>query len=561
MSGRPALLTRTGVVTTLGHTPELTRRVRYFVVLRTVVVTAILALSIWILSAAPAERGRAAWVLFGLIAITYGTTLAFALMLRKGAQSLPIRALFVLDLLTTALLVYVTGAALSVYAFVFGLTAVAAGAFDYRRGAIITTCLALILLVVVDLYGWLGAWQLAMVPSVRPWDQSATEFARSLGQNAVAVVALGLLGYLFADSYEKSTASLVNERLAVADLYTLHQDIVRSLPSGLITMDLNEQVLTLNQAAVDILGTHARLGATVREALPELTERLQALPLEQALRRADIEIQRDGNRLSLGISISPLRDVRDRIVGRVLNFQDLTKLKAMESSMRRAERMASVGQLAAGIAHEIRNPLASISGSIELLRQAPQASSEDKQLMIIVNREIDRLNNLITSLLEYASPRPLELRRQNIAPIIEEVLAVFAQDSARKHIALHYENRAELWVHADGQRIRQVIWNLLRNAAEAIGSQPGDIRVSATRDGAMALIEVSDTGPGVPPESIGKIFEPFFTTKNGGTGLGLATCHAIASDHHGLLEVSSPPGQGATFSLRLPSAAPSTVES
>jgi two-component system sensor histidine kinase PilS (NtrC family) len=256
---------------------------------------------------------------------------------------------------------------------------------------------------------------------------------------------------------------------------------------------------------------------------------------------------------TLGISVSPLRDVTEAVIGRVINFQDLTDLRTLEETMRRAERLATVGQLAAGIAPEIRTPLAAISGSIELLGHAPTASDEDKALMTIVLREIDRLNALVGELLDYANPRPPELVEFDMGELLAETLQVIRRDRSSGAVHLSAELPAEpLVVVADPSKLRQVAWNLVRNATEAITAGAGTVVVRARADGEQVVVEVEDDGPGIPADQLGRIFDPFFTTKKRGTGLGLATCHGIVAEHGGTLTVESAPGKGSKFVMAIP---------
>jgi two-component system sensor histidine kinase PilS (NtrC family) len=293
----------------------------------------------------------------------------------------------------------------------------------------------------------------------------------------------------------------------------------------------------------------------VDDVLPGLGARIAELRPQTPLRRADLELRRaDEPGLWLGVSVSPLRDVTDRVVGRVINFQDLTELRRMEQSMRRTERLASVGQLAAGITHEIRNPLAAISGSVELLRQAPQVTDDDRALMAIVTREIERLNALVTDLLDYTNPRPRQVSTVDLGVLVDETLRVFRQDPTLGDAKVTAEvGDGTIEVDGDPEKLRQVLWNLLRNAAEAGGK---GIEVHVSRNGQSALLEVRDDGPGIPAEVAQKIFDPFFSTKKRGSGLGLATCHSIVVEHGGTIEVGSQPG-GTAFSIRLPLKSPS----
>jgi signal transduction histidine kinase len=228
----------------------------------------------------------------------------------------------------------------------------------------------------------------------------------------------------------------------------------------------------------------------------------------------------------------------------------------MEQTVKRSERMAAVGQLAATMAHEIRNPLASISGSIELLRGGAR-DDEDRKLVDIVLREVERLNRLIGELLEFAKPRQPTRTRLDLGTPIRDALAVFGHER-REEITLDVAAESPVWVEADATQVQQLVWNLLKNASEAMPAG-GLIRVTLRleqRDGeATAVLRVTDQGRGVSPDLRERIFEPFFSTKTQGTGLGLAMVQRIAQDHGGTVEMTGNDGEGATFEVRLPAAA------
>jgi two-component system sensor histidine kinase PilS (NtrC family) len=362
---------------------------------------------------------------------------------------------------------------------------------------------------------------------------------RTLGIDLATLVGVGALSLIFGDQLQRGAETLATTRRAAADLLSLHQDIVRSLSSGLVTTAPDGTVLTLNQAAAEILGTTVAsvVGKPIEQIMPGLTA--------DAVRRADLVI----GDVTLGVTVSPLVDVHDQVIGRVVNFQDLTDLRRLEEHMQRAQRLATVGQLAAGVAHEIRNPLASISGSIELLRTAPQASEDDRTLMAIVNREILRLNALIDDLLDYANPKPLQRVDIDGAVLIDETLQVAKGDPVFAEIEVAADIARPLPLTADPSKLRQVLWNLLRNAADSGGKH---VQVTAAVEGDRVEICFADDGAGIPEDQVARIFDPFFTTKRRGTGLGLATCHGIVADHGGRIDVETTVGKGTKMIVSLP---------
>lgn len=523
------------------------RRVARLLLLRTLVVSVVLGLSLWLLLRSEAPPRGAVWLQSAIIAATYLSSVVFGVLLRQGFEPKRVsRPMLANDLVLTSALMYTTGGAQSPYTFLYALTIVAAGALSYRRGAVVVTLASLASMIVVSLFAWKRVLAVPLATTVQPWDQSGLELTRTLGINIAAMIGVGALSFIFGDQLQKGAETLATTRRAAAELLSLHQDIVRSLSSGLITTSPSGVVLTANHAAAEILRTSPSLlvGRPVEAILPGLGE----------LRRGDLTVPTPEDERTLNITVSPLRDVKDQVVGRVINFQDLTELRRLEQHARRTERMATVGQLAAGVAHEIRNPMASISGSIELLRASPQASDDDRALMSIVHREIQRLNVLIGDLLDYANPRQKQPVDFDLASLIEETTQVARGDQNFTDVELTAEVADKpLPIHADPAKIRQVVWNLVRNAADAALGGGKHVRVVVRREGAEgASITVADDGPGIPENLVGRIFDPFVTTKQKGTGLGLATCHAIIAEHGGRIDVETEVGKGTRMTVTVP---------
>jgi two-component system sensor histidine kinase PilS (NtrC family) len=539
---------------------ELSRRVGRLLLLRTIVITVVLGMSVWLLLHGEQPARAAVWLQSSIIAATYLSSIAFGVLLRRGfAPSRVAHPMLANDLVLTSALVYTTGGAQSPYGFLYPLTIVAAGALLYRRGAVIVTVASLGAFIAMSLLAWAHVIAVSLPSQIRPWEQPGIDLVRTLGINVAALIGVGALSFIFGDQLQRGAETLATTRRAAADLLSLHQDIVRSLSSALITTTPDGHVLTANRTATEILRRPARelLGKPVEQVLPGVTELLQpdSTPGTAARtepRRADLEID---DELTIAITVSPLRDVRDQVIGRVINFSDLTELRRLEQHARRAERLATVGQLAAGVAHEIRNPLASISGSIELLRQAPQ-SEEDRTLMAIVHREIQRLNVLIGDLLDYANPRPKQPVDFDLGVLVEETLQVARGDQAFAEVELTHDITRPLQITADPAKLRQVVWNLVRNAADAAKAGGKHVHVTVRVADGRAEIAIVDDGPGIPSEQVGRIFDPFFTTKKKGTGLGLATCHAVVAEHGGRLDVETELGKGTKMVVSLDAGLP-----
>jgi two-component system sensor histidine kinase PilS (NtrC family) len=549
------------------------RTVKYLMLFRVGLATLLLFLTVLAeVSSGNAENGLSApfaGFIFALIAATYAASLVYALAYTRVED--PIRFGYwqiAIDLLLTTALVHATGGAQSGFCFLYFVDVVAVTLLARRRGAALVALTGIALMCGVSILGFLG-W-IPPVPGqiAVPWDIARGALITKLGLNSAALIAVGMLSSRLAALSRHADEQLSRHEAMAGDLARLHENTIRSLASGLVTLDLAGVVTSANDFACEILGQSATslLGLPLAHVLPELPRLLSDAGPGGTVRRSELTAERpDGSMRHLGISAAPLSDRTGRHIGRVIHFQDLTELKRMELAVARSERLATIGRLSAAIAHEIRNPLASISGSIEILRELPSSEPDSRQLMDIAIREADRLNGLITSLLDYARPSSEERRALDLGEEVREIVQAFEHEKRDKDQAIVVETRFEgnVRVQAAAGQIRQIVWNLLRNAAEAM-ARGGHITVSVTAAdapsraggiGASALLVVTDTGAGIPDADLDHIFEPFFSTKNKGTGLGLATVARIVDDHQGTIEINSAvneAGHGTTFTVRLP---------
>jgi two-component system sensor histidine kinase PilS (NtrC family) len=539
---------------------DLRRRLTYLLLYRAALITLVLGATTVLYWLGDADLAApSAMSLYGIIGVTYLLTLVYALWLRTATRpALLAHIQLAGDLVIASVLVHITGGAQSAYTFFFPLTVIGAALVSSRRATAWVAVSAASLFLLIGLFGWAGVLPALPGQYLRPYDLSAIELSRSLGLNLAALLGVSVLALTL-------SRQLQLERGAAADLLVLHSDVVRCLSSGLVTVDPGDAVLTINQVACDILVTtpETAVGASVDRIVPGLAARLHQLGERASLQRAELELPRPGGAVVLGVSVSPLHDRGGRFLGRVVNFQDLTELRKMEHNVRHAERLAVVGGLAAGVAHEIRNPLASISGSIELLHQMPQVDDDSRALMSIVVREIDRLNGLLTDLLDYANPRPLRIEPLDLAGLVRDTVGVFGQDRGLGPVAIELvggDELAPIEMSADAAKLRQVLWNLLRNAADAASRGGGHVSLELARHETEVELRVRDDGPGIPAEHRERVFEPFFTTKSQGTGLGLATVHSLVSDHRGTIQFETDE-RGTCFVVRLPYTAGRTRQS
>jgi two-component system sensor histidine kinase PilS (NtrC family) len=502
------------------------------------------------------------WFVMGLLAAVYVASIAYAVVLPRTNDLVRFGAVQLAgDITVITALVHVTGGAESGFASMYVLVVVAANAIGMqRRGALLALggCAAAYLL--ISFVGYLGILPAVIGQPFLPWETSPHSALRAALLNLVAMGAAAILASSLAEQARRAGETAARDRAAALDLAALAEDIVRSLSSGLVTLDESGVIVTINAAATDIFGGGGGLlGKRLGEIVPMLGPLLEKAAHEP-VRRSEVEYQRNGKTLYLGVSVSPLTDGRGEVTGRVVNFSDLTELRRTENELKQKDRLAAIGRLAAGVAHEIRNPLASISGSIELLKSGPPGSADNEKLMSIVLLEVDRLNQMIADLLAYARPRAPELQDVDLLGLLDETLRVFQQDRSQSNVTARISPEPGCVARVDPNQIRQVVWNLLRNAAEAM-PQGGEIAVRLLQGNDGVGFEVGDSGQGIAAEDLERVFDPFFTTKDAGTGLGLATVHRIVEDHRGRVEVESSSGKGTRVRVWLPAAGQARVSS
>ncbi len=338
-------------------------------------------------------------------------------------------------------------------------------------------------------------------------------------------------------------------------------NILENMSSGVLVADSAGKILKLNPAAEEILGFERgevrskHLAEAFESAMPELLHELVlALKTEKGKSRHEILLKKSRDKpIPIGISISLLKN-EGRIRGVIAVFQDLIEVREMQERIRKADRLAAIGELSAGIAHEIRNPLASISGSIEMLHNDLDLKGEHARLMALIMRESDRLNLIISDFLEFARMRQPTMRNVPIDKCLEDVLVLLEKNPMfGDKVKIEFERHIEgAWVRIDEEQIRQVLLNLCINACEAmdgIGALKIEIIVE---DDDKLNISIQDEGSGIDEEAIDHLFEPFFTTKKGGTGLGLAIANKIIEAHDGRIVFRNREEGGAEFDIILP---------
>jgi len=504
--------------------------------------------------------------LYGTVAVAFLATALTGVLLPRIRRPVRFAGLNIaVDILIVSMLVRFSGGADSPFSFLYVVVALYGALLFERKGALITAVLGGLAHGAVLLAGARGAAPLGTVV-LTAW-----------ALNAGAVSGVALLASFLASELRRTGEALRQRTSDLVQLANLHQRTVESLMSGLLTTDRDGQLTSFNPEAARITGLRASevLGRPVDQVLPGIGHLMRdELRRPGGSGRARMTYRsRDGGELHLGLGAYILRDEQGGPSGHVVIFQDVTEVVAMEEELRRSERLAAVGELSASIAHEIRNPLAAISGSIQMLQREAdrlEGAQASRRLMDIVLRETDRLNLLITDFLRYARPGPLKIDAVELAGLVEDMLEVF-QGGLPAGVRLELDVPEGLAVRGDAGQLRQILWNLALNGVQAM-PEGGTLRIDASRAGSSppqgsrdgdrngeneegwVEVTVEDEGTGIPQETLDQVFDPFFTTKPEGSGLGLSTVHRSVEEHGGSLRLESVAGAGTRVRLWLPRA-------
>lgn len=387
---------------------------------------------------------------------------------------------------------------------------------------------------------------------VAPFEEALDEDFRNTVILSGVLLLLGVGGVMMlfgAQSYRMSRRQLQNTQAFASE-------IINNLPVGLITTGSDGRVSVVNSAAESISGLKA---SQVAGRLPDEVLPTSLCSLKGVIDRGEPVIEHETEctfgEKSTPLSVSAAKIANDQgdFLGNIFIFRDLGEVRKLQEEVRRKEKLAALGSLAAGIAHEIRNPLSSIKGFAKYFESHSVQGSEGRELAAVMTKEVDRLNRVITELLEFARPSDLKTQPMNVNDLIMHTLRLVRQDAESKKVKIEFSRDEGLpKIDIDPDRFTQALLNLYLNAVQAMDAG-GVLSIDARTDAHGGVrIEVMDTGKGIPPESLGSIFNPYFTTKASGTGLGLAIVHKVVEAHHGDIKVRSELGRGTVFSIFLP---------
>ncbi|AMV71807.1 ATP-binding protein [Desulfuromonas carbonis] len=455
------------------------------------------------------------------------------------------------DLLLATALIYLSGGIDSLFSFLYLLIIVTVSLLLPRRDVVFVACASAIL------YGSLLDLQYFGLLHGLP----GLDFAhRTDGRDVFYAVFINVTGFLLtallagalSERLQRSQQALEQKEIDYEELENLNRSIQATIHTGLMVVNRSGRIRLFNQAAERMTGytLHEVYNLDIRQLIPEMAV-IGESGLQEISRGQTSFSSRDGQRKIFGFASSRVENGREGEGGLLVVFQDLTQVLEMEERLKRADRLAAVGRLAAGMAHEIRNPLASISGSVQLMLEGTDLPEDDRRLMGIVVREADRLSALLTDFLVYARPRKPAPEHFDPALLLDEIIDMVMGDVRSSAISVERHYQARVLVELDRTMLWQIFWDLLINAVEAM-PEGGRLRVTMTVEQAGLRLAIEDSGPGIPAREWGRIFEPFFTTKAQGTGLGLATVFSLVEVNGGTIHLEAGSLGGACFVLHFP---------
>jgi two-component system sensor histidine kinase PilS (NtrC family) len=453
------------------------------------------------------------------------------------------------DLLFVALILYLTGGVESLYSFLFILVIIASSIFCPRPQLLVVASAAAILygsLLDLQYYGYLPV----LSGQVLSKEVQHYEVFYAVFLHVGAFFLTALLSGALAERLRRSEEAREKREIDYEELEHLNQAILSNINSGLMVINSAGRIRSFNSAASKITGYSLEkvYNRPVEAILPEFGH-FGSDDSSDVVRGETAYTKNENEVLSLGFSASRVADKDGAPLGLLVAFQDLTEYKALEEQLKRADRLAAVGRLASGLAHEIRNPLASISGSVQLLLEDEKVNKEDRHLMNIVVKEADRLSLLLSDFLNFARPSALQLELIDIASLVDELIALVNASGQFQDVIIEKNYSGPISMNIDPQKMYQVLWDLLINAGEAARPE-GKVRIDI--NAAQGEIVIEDTGAGIADEDRDRLFEPFYTTKDKGTGLGLANVYANVEAHQGRIYFEPGSLGGARFIIELP---------
>jgi two-component system sensor histidine kinase PilS (NtrC family) len=566
----------------LGESESLARQLRWIIGIRLVVITSVLLPYFGLQYVAP-DTPLGLDFLYVFAGVTYFASLIYIALLRLLPGRWPLQAIiqFCGDLVLITAMVYYFGGVASPFSILYFVVIIVASAlFPRRTGfAVATSASLLYSATILALFlGWLPppifdnadsashpTIQDIAEPGISPAVRATHEggdwrLVYNLITHIFGFFTVAYLTTRLAAGVSRAEQELQEKQEDLADLQMVHRDVIESIPSGLITCNLEGLVTTANLAAQEILGKTGSqligrpvtsLGLFSEEQWLELASKAGSYPRA----RPEASYSRGGTVRYIGFSVTPLTNADELRTGYILIFQDLSDWRKLQEELRLKDRLAAVGELASGIAHEVGNPLAAISGSVQMLSRSQDGEPSENRLLDIILKESQRLDRTIKSFLQFARPKERSSVRFNIARLLDEHVELLRNSS---EVSDHHRLDLSLdpnsvTVIADPDQISQIFWNLARNALRAM-PDGGSLSIEGRLDAGRYRMRFVDTGCGMTEEERERMFHPFRSFFDGGSGIGMAIVYRIVQEHGGNLQVDSKPDQGTTIIVELPTA-------
>jgi len=539
-------------------------RVQWLMFFRLAIVSFLLGVAVVIQFRMPESLSlHSIHAIYIIVGITYLLSILYVFLL-KSIKNISINVYIqcILDTLLVTSLVYATGGIESSYSTLYPLIIIYSALFLGKKGAafIASTCSIFYgLLVDLEFYG-------VIHPIYSETYQYNAEAGHVFLRICIHIASFYMVALLasFVVEMERKTKVLLSEKESAFDqLDILHKSIIESVGSGVMTVDLENRIKSFNRAAEEITGISFSdaMDRVVDDIFTDFSGALNSSKEREGdspvARRFEIELSSKRGATTLGFSIYPLIDPEGNDIGRIFIFQDLTSIKKMEKEIEKSRKMALMGEISAALAHELRSPLASISGSIKLLTENLKLEGSDRKLMEIVLMGKDQLETLVKDFLLFSKPDTRDRRKIDAAGIMDEALeSVCFSPGWNGKVKVVKNLCVQNEIYGNGTEIRQAMWNIILNAHQAMpneGTLKIETKLNVDEDTHGFLeISVSDTGCGIEEKHMGNVLEPFYTTKENGTGLGLAVVNRIVESHGGTFRIESKPGMGTTCTMLLP---------
>lgn len=525
---------------------ELYKRVSVLIYIRVILVTILLG-SFYVFKIGYEKLVHPNAFSFFIVSL-YLLTIVYALILkliRKDSHfTVFVYTQVIIDVIAETGLLYMTGGIGSMFSLMFPLSILSAGIVLNRRACYIIATFSCLL------YGGLLDLQLYNIIKISSDNiYLAKDFFYNIFAHIVAFYLVAFLGGYLTEKLHKATQRLEQKDMVVSDLKAFSHYVIESMPSGVFTTNLNGRIITFNSSAQEITkrDNATVIGKRPVDIFPFLDDSMNPIG------RIEGKIESGGAMVPVGMRLSSLKDGTGESIGVIGVFQNLTELKEMEAEVKRQERWAFIGELSASIAHELRNPLASLKGSIEMLHEKKIPEEHADHLMKIALSEMDRLNGIITDFLLYAKPQKIKMESFDLQKALEDIATLLrSSEKNGKDVTITVRPAGALNMDGDPKKLQQIFWNLGLNAVNA-ASDKGVVDIYTEQRDDVVEVIFSDNGPGIAPDDMESIFYPFFSTKEGGTGLGLAIARKIAEEHGGnIIAESKGQGKGSTFRVILP---------